>query len=269
MEFSLEAFFESQFPIIDSGKAKGFARRLEARAKANPDANDSPRVKSNTVVFAISFKGGVVVAGDRRTSGGWYDIFSDKTIKVEKLGKFSAMACAGYCNVINSLKTNMQAICETFRTRYNLELSPDGQANYLSCLLEQWWIFFVYTWAWTVAEPILATYDKELKKPRIFQFDESGYFAEFDSFAGTGCGYDVIRGLLKDRYRKDLNKKDAIDLAVRALLHSGMLSHGVSDARVAPPSIATISRSGFKWVPSEQITAIISDILKETGVKNV
>ena len=47
-----------------------------------------------------------MIAGDRRTSGGYFEIVSDETTKVHQITDYSVMAAAGFCNVISDLEDN-------------------------------------------------------------------------------------------------------------------------------------------------------------------
>ncbi len=258
MTFASE-FFTSEFPIMHQERVETIIGRLK-------DGQPSPRPtgkKSNTTVFAFTYDDGVILAGDRRMTEGYYEIASDSAVKVKQLSKFSAIACAGYCNIIRYLEDNMEAACTIFRERYQKELSPDGQANRLRNLMEGWWYFYVFYWYWYIGVPILAAYDLEMGRPRIFSFAEDGFYFEPPFLVGTGCGFEVVRGLIVDHWREDLDADSAITLAVRAMIHSGVASHGVSDARIVPPRAALIDKEGFRWVPERLIVKKRNELLKE------
>lgn len=235
MRSVLKGFCESNFPIIGREKLDRALNNL----KSNPNilSPNGKRTKSGTTVFAIKYEDGVVIAGDRRMADGWYGITSDNEIKVHQISDFSAIACSGYCNVITFLETNMSAVCSAFKERYEHDLSPDGQANFLRGLLEDWWFTFLDYWYWTAGVPLLAAYDVVLEEARIFSFDEDGFYFEPEFAAGTGCGWNSVKNVIADRRREVKNADTAIELAVRAMIHSGISSHGVSDTRISLPQI--------------------------------
>ncbi len=260
-----EKFIESRFKHLGAEELgiRGFSDQLK-----NCDREKFNRMHSNTTVFALKFKNGVLIAGDRRMSDGFLGIVSDDTLKVKELAKYSAMACAGFCNIISFLETNMTTACSTFKSLYGQDLSPDGQANFLRNLLEPWWFMSVYTWYWAVGIPILATYDMSLGMPRIFVFDDSGFNYEPEFFGGAGCGFEAIRGLVVDHWRLDMNEDFALMIAMKAMLHSGAISHGVSDARLKLPTMAVINEDGFRWIPDELLKKALGLILERTeGLK--
>lgn len=255
-----DQFFKSNFSVTGEEKMRVAAERLRGQPTQMPNG-----IRSNTTVFTIVYDGGVIIAGDRRTADGYLGIASDISTKVVQLSSFSALASAGYCNVISYLEDNMAAACRNFSEAYGRQLSPDGQAEYLKKLLESWWFFFVSTWYWTIGVPILATYDIKFNKPRIFTFDYDGYFYEPPFFAGTGCGFDSVKGLIINEWRKDIKEEQIIKLAVRAMLLSGATSSGVSDARLVLPTLAVIDKAGFRWVPKEAVANNRDQLVQEIG----
>jgi len=261
MELARE-FFGSNFPIIGKERLDNIISGL----KNLPDTlTQGTGIRSNTTVFAIKYENGVVVAGDRRMADGWYGIMSDSVVKVHQISNFSAIACAGYCNVISFLEENMTSICMAFQERYGRELSIDGQANYLKSLLEGWWFTFLAYRYWDIGVPVLAAFDQIPDRPRIFSFDADGFYFESEFTAGTGCGWNSVKNVIADRRCEVKTNDDAIELAVRAMIHSGISSHGVSDVRTVLPKVATIDVEGFKWISEEIIAGKRDKLFSENG----
>ncbi len=260
MEPLAERFTRKIFPILNGEEVVKFSEDL-AR---NPLVNLGKLQRSNTTVFAIKYADGALIAGDRRTSSDWYEIASDFSVKVKQLSGHSAIACAGSCSVIQYIEENMESICRTFREQYSHELSPDGQAKYLSKLLRGWFFSFALYY-WIVGVPILATYDVGRKKPRIFEMSEDGFCNEEKIVVGTGCGFRDVKRLILDRWQKDLDLNAALELAARAMLHSGAASHGVSDIRIVLPTVAVIESSGFRWLDEAAVAKAREQILNEEG----
>jgi|SRR3989344_1010542 len=227
--------------------------------------NEKHSIRSNTTVFALAYGGGVLIAGDRRTSGGYFDIVSDNTIKVHQISDYSAFAAAGSCNVISDLEDSLISMSASFENLYGSELSPDGQANFLKKLLEPWWFMSIYTYYWNIGIPIIAAYDREIEKPRIFVFDETGFYYEPEFFGGTGCGFDAIKGLVVDLWRPGMSEDMAILIALKAMLQSGKASSGVSDAVLHNPTICLIDREGFRMLPDSFLKKAIKQVIKDTG----
>jgi proteasome beta subunit len=258
-------FWQSRFPILHQEGMEGATRQFRQLEELAGSRLREHSLGSGTVVFAFKYRDGVILAADRRMVEGWFDIALDTAVKIKQLTRFSAMASAGMCSVIRYLQENMENACAIFSERFQRELSPDGQVRYLGNLLEKWWLFFLKYWYVELGMgiPILAAYDKALRKPRLFSFDESGFCFEPQFLTGTGCGFKAVQGLIIDRWQAGMNASSATELSLNALLCSGVMSHGVSDTRIVTPTIALIDKKGFRWVPKEEILEKKTKLLSE------
>ena len=266
MKSRAREFVNSISPVIGRELMANFTNKLSQIGETA--RNKLPQ--SATTVFTFKYNGGVIIAGDRRMVGGWYSLESDREIKVKQLSPHIALACSGYCSVIRYIEDNMETISSTFIQRFEKELSPDGAANYLRYLLEEWFFALLWLGYWAIGAPILATYDIGPDKPRIFEFSEDGFFHEPQFVAGTGCGYSAVKHIIADECMRkgNMNENDAINLAMRAMFHSGIASHGVSDIRLGLPTIGLIDRDGFRWVPEEELKNERINVLTDLGETN-
>ncbi len=255
-------FLKSIFPIQQQEAMRSFVANSLANQRQSPEARRGTGRRSNTTVFAIKYARGVVIAGDRRMSEGFFDIADDTVVKVKQITGFSAIACAGSCNVIEYIEKNMKTTCDTFTSLYGRDISPDGQAGYLQWILKEWWYFFRGYFYDELGVPVLAAYDESSKKPRIFSFGVDSFFYEPRIIAGTGCGFDAIKQVVIDRWHKHLGVNATIDLAVRAMIHAGKSSHGVSDAAITPPTVGVIDRKGFRWIDEKDIVRRTDRLIK-------
>lgn len=259
-----ERFFEERFPI-NGDRISKIINGLKQHSSTNTQAGLPGLKRSNTTVFTFTYEGGVIIAGDRRMSSDFYEIASDSATKIKQLTKHSAMACAGLCSVVKYLEENMENACNRLLETYGINISPDGQANYMERLLEGWFSWILFTGYWFVGLPILAAYDTDQNKGRIFSFYEDGFSFEPKVVAGTGCGFGDVRGLLLDRWHPRLTQDEAVELATRAMFFSGITSHGVSDSRTSVTQISTIDKRGYINVSPEVVKSNVSKILNEHG----
>lgn len=265
MSFAAE-FWESRFPILHQ-KEMEIASQQQLKGLADNRLRESLLRSSGTIVFAFKYHDGAILAADRRMLDGWYTILSDAAIKIKQLTKFSAMASAGTCSVIKYLEENMETVCNVFERYFQRELSPDGQVRHLSNLMEKWWFLFLEYLYLGLGAPILVAYNKASKKTHLFSFGEDGFHFEHPFLIGTGCGFKAVQGLIIDQWRRDMDASSAIDLSLRAMLCSGVTSHGVSDARIANPIMALIDKRGFKWVSEEKISEKKVELSKREGLR--
>jgi 20S proteasome alpha/beta subunit len=110
---------------------------------------------------------------------------------------------------------------------------------------------------------VLAAFDFKLGLSRVFSFYEDSSFHEAKFLAGAGCGFEAVKGLIIDRWEEGMDTSLAMELVVRAMLHSGISSCGVSDLRIVLPKIALIDQRGFRWVPERTVSGTRRKILRE------
>lgn len=253
--FTPEDFFRERFPrLFDRPRTTG---SLSSETLSALQHKMEGKIgESNTTILAIKCGKEAIIAADRRTSGGLY-LFSDASKKVHQLTNFSAVAFTGTVSTIQETLKSISLICRNWDNNFYEPPSLDGQANLLSRMVRSDWEWVKATGWFDVGIPVLAGYDEDQQKPRIFGFDVGGAIYESQDFFGNGCGYDYIEGTLKDNWRKDLDRAAGVKLAVKALFNSGKSSIGVSDSQVTLPLIAVIGKEGFEWIPDKLIQKFV------------
>ncbi len=252
---STEAFFKERFPqLFDKPQPKAMGN-ISPELKAQ---HEKKIAASTTTILAIKCLEDAVIAADRRTSGGLY-LFSDSSRKVHRLTDHSAVAYTGTKARIQDDFKEINLVCKNWDNNFYEPPSLDGQANLMSMLVKYNWEWFKASGWFDVAIPVLAGYDDKLEKPRIFHFDVAGSLGECENYCGDGCGYDYIEGILREGWKKNMDRKSGIKLAVKALFHSGKSSIGVSDSQLVSPLVATVNKNGFRWVPEKLIKEYVKD----------
>ncbi len=158
--------------------------------------------------LGLRFKGGVVLAADRRVSYGTF-VLSKSAKKVflinEKVGISTAGLPGDFQELVDVVKFNM--------TLYELDLNkkatPTNVAKLLSLLLYQGRFRGIY-----YAELIVGGLEGE--EPKILVLDPAGGLME-EKFAAVGTGAQVATGILEREYRDDLNEEAALSLAEKAM----------------------------------------------------
>ncbi len=158
--------------------------------------------------LGLRFKGGVVLAADRRVSYGTF-VLSKSAKKVflinEKVGISTAGLPGDFQELVDVVKFNM--------TLYELDLNkkatPTNVAKLLSLLLYQGRFRGIY-----YAELIVGGLEGE--EPKILVLDPAGGLME-EKFAAVGTGAQVATGILEREYRDYLNEEAALSLAEKAM----------------------------------------------------
>ncbi len=158
--------------------------------------------------LGLKFKGGVVLAADRRVSYGTF-VLSKSAKKVflvnERVGISTAGLPGDFQELVDVVKFNM--------TLYELDLdkkaSPTNVAKLLSLLLYQGRFRGIY-----YAELIVG--GLENGEPKILVLDPAGGLME-EKFAAVGTGAQIATGILEREYEESLGEEEAISLAEKAM----------------------------------------------------
>jgi len=203
-------------------------------------------VKKGTTTVALVFKDGVVLAADKRVSMG-YHIAHKNARKVLSVTDFIGVTTAGSVGDIQSLVGYLKAEAKLYEIKNNKRMSPKALAKLTSAILQGQRYYPLYAWL------VLGGVDKE--KGYVFSIDPIGGVSE-DDMVATGSGMEPAYGVLDDRYKKDMEKDDAVQLAVRALLAAISRNMGTGDG----VNVITITQDGTKEYTNEEIDGVIASI---------
>lgn len=192
------------------------------------------------------FKDGVVLAADKRVSMG-YHIAHKNARKVLSVTDFIGVTTAGSVGDIQSLVGYLKAEAKLYEIKNNKRMSPKALAKLTSAILQGQRYYPLYAWL------VLGGVDKE--KGYVFSIDPIGGVSE-DDMVATGSGMEPAYGVLDDRYKKDMEKDDAVQLAVRALLAAISRNMGTGDG----VNVITITQDGTKEYTNEEIDGVIASI---------
>ena len=220
-----------------------------------------PQTQATTIV-AFKFKGGVLVAGDRRATAGNTVVY-DRADKVLEIDRHSIMAIAGVPATAWEMARVLEHSLQYFRRTQLQEMSVDGKVRALSKLLRDNFGFVMQGVG--VVVPIFAAYDFAGEgQARLYFYDAMGAQFEVTEYAATGSGSPAVRGVLfyENRWGKKplhkLSEPDAVTLALRALdtaAEADTATGGVDrEARIFP-IIKIISRDGIETLSEKKIAA--------------
>jgi proteasome beta subunit len=218
-----------------------------------------PEAPHATTVLALTFPGGVVMAGDRRATMGSY-IAHREMQKVFPADEFSAIAVAGTAGLALELVRLFQLELEHYEKIEGALLSLDGKANRLATMLRAQLPLAMRGLA---VLPLFAGYDLGRGEGRIFSYDVTGgRYAEREHHA-VGSGAVFARGSLKKRWRSELSREEAVAVAVEALMDAAdddAATAGPDQARGIWPVVATVTASGYVAVPDAELADVV-DVL--------
>ncbi|MEU7577585.1 proteasome subunit beta [Streptomyces sp. NPDC041068] len=215
-----------------------------------------------TTILAVTFPGGVVLAGDRRATMG--NVIASRDMeKVFPADEYSAVGVAGTAGLAVEMVKLFQLELEHFEKVEGATLSLEGKANRLSTMIRS---NLGMAMQGLAVVPLFAGYDVDREKGRIFSYDVTGGRSEEHGFAATGSGSVFARGAMKKLYHDGLTEDQATTLAVQALYDAAdddSATGGPDVGRRIYPIVTVISDEGFRRLTDEESSAIARSILEK------
>jgi proteasome beta subunit len=232
----------------------------------NAPAGEAPAlgVPHGTTVLALKFEGGVVMAGDRRAVEG-FSIADSRMDKVFPADGHSAVGIAGVAGQAIELVRLFQTELEHYEKVEGEKLSLEGKANRLAQLLRA---SLPLVMQGLVVVPIYAGFDLRRTEGRIFRYDVIGGRYEEADYQATGSGSRDAKGSLKKRWRPGLERAQAVQAAVEALLDASeedTATGGPDPRRGIFPSVFVITGQGVDEVPETEVRTAFEAVIERRG----
>jgi len=217
-------------------------------------------VPHGTTIVAVTFPGGVVMAGDRRATTG--NVIAQRDIeKVYPADEYSCVGIAGAAGVAVELVRLFQVELEHYEKIEGTVLSLDGKANRLAMMIRGNLAMALQGLA---VVPLFAGYDLETGDGRIFSYDVTGGRYEEHEFHSVGSGSPFARGALKKLFRDDLQEVDAVTACVQALYDAAdddSATGGPDLSRRIYPVVAAVTAAGYSRMPDDQVGGIVDAVI--------
>lgn len=226
-----------------------------------PPVQGAIEAPHGTTIVAVSFPGGVVLAGDRRATMG--NIIAQRDIeKVFPADEYSAVGIAGTAGLAVEMVKLFQLELEHFEKVEGAQLSLEGKANRLSTMIRS---NLGMAMQGLAVVPLFAGWDVDREKGRIFSYDVTGGRSEEHGYAATGSGSLFARGAMKKLYRDDLTEQQALTLVVQALYDAAdddSATGGPDVARRIYPIVTVITDEGFRKLGEAESSEIARSVLE-------
>lgn len=227
---------------------------------AQPDHR--PKMPEATTVLAFHFRGGVIVAGDRRATAG-NSIMYDRCDKVIPIDRYSLMAIAGVPATAFEMARILSHNFEYYRRSQMQRMSTEGKIRALSKLLKE--NVGMALQGVGAVSPIFATFDLATGKPSISFYDLLGAEFKVLTHTATGSGSPMIRGILEHenlwgaKALEQRSEDEAATLALRLLATAAQFDSATGGARPEDnlfPVLAVITENGYRFLGDDEIAAL-------------
>ncbi|MEW1718957.1 proteasome subunit beta [Streptomyces sp. NPDC093109] len=214
-----------------------------------------------TTIVAVTFPGGVVLAGDRRATMG--NMIAQRDIeKVFPADEYSAVGIAGTAGLAVEMVKLFQLELEHFEKVEGAQLSLEGKANRLSTMIRS---NLAMAMQGLAVVPLFAGWDVDRERGRIFSYDVTGGRSEELGYASTGSGSIFARGAMKKLYHEELTEQQATTLVIQALYDAAdddSATGGPDVARRIYPIVTVITEDGFRRLTDDESSEIARAILE-------
>ena len=219
-------------------------------------------IPHGTTVLAMKCADGVLVAGDRLATAG-HSVASRDVVKVFATDTYSCMAISGAAGPAIEMARVLSVELEHYEKIEGQALELEGKANKLSQMLRQ---NLPAAMQGLAVVPLFAGFDSRRKTGRLWKFDITGGRYEETEFDATGSGGIYAKETLKQFWRPEITRDEAVGLAVRALTAAAdedRATGGVDLERGIYPVIKVCSVGGVEDGVESEIEEAYRSVVSE------
>jgi proteasome beta subunit len=256
-------FLRVQAPHLLPGSG-GLGVEEPVRARQVADLAQQP--PHGTTIVAVTFAGGVLIAGDRRATSG--NLISQRDMeKVFVADAYSAVGIAGTAGLAIEMVRIYQVELSHYEKLEGVSLSLDAKTNKLSALVRG---NLDAAMQGLAVVPLFVGYDVDAPDPasagRIVSFDVvGGRYEELAGFHSVGSGSLFARSALKKLWDPGCDEDAAIRMAVEALYDAAdddSATGGPDLARKIYPSVVTCTAAdGAVHVPEDRTAEVAEAVV--------
>lgn len=220
-----------------------------------------------TTIVALTYRGGVILAGDRRATQGNY-IANRDIDKVHITDSYSATGIAGTAAIAVEFARLYAVELEHYEKLEGVPLTFNGKANRLSALVRG---NLAAAMQGLAAVPLLVGFDIDdpdtENAGRIVSFDVAGgWHVEGDGYQAVGSGSVFAKSSIKKLYQPRGNALTALSVAVEALYDAAdddSATGGPDLVRRVFPTAVRIDSGGAVRVPEADVERIAREVIEK------
>ncbi|UGT44335.1 proteasome subunit beta [Nocardia yamanashiensis] len=220
-----------------------------------------------TTIVAVSYRGGVLIAGDRRATQG--NLLASRDIeKVYITDTYSAAGIAGTAGMAIEMIRLFAVELEYYEKIEGVPLTFDGKANKLSKMVRD---NLPAALQGLAVVPLLVGFDPAAQDPdkagRIISYDVvGGRSEERFGYTAVGSGSLFAKSSLKKTYRRGIDQDKALRNAVESLFDAAdddTATGGPDTMRDIYPTAIVIDAEGSAEVSEERLKDITRAIVAD------
>ncbi|WP_319433531.1 proteasome subunit beta [Mycobacterium sp. RTGN5] len=225
-----------------------------------------------TTIVALKYPGGVLIAGDRRSTQG--NMIAGRDVqKVYITDDYTATGIAGTAAIAVEFARLYAVELEHYEKVEGVPLTFPGKVNRLSTMVRG---NLGAALQGFVALPLLVGYDLDDSNPvgagRIVSFDAAGgWNIEEEGYHSVGSGSIFAKSSIKKLYSAVTDADSALRAAVEALYDAAdddSATGGPDLVRGIFPTAVTIEAEGAADVPEQRIAALAREVIEKRSQTN-
>ena len=201
--------------------------------------------KVGTTTVGLKFANGVVLAAESKATLG--NLVADKEAKkIVQLDDRIAMTTAGSVGDAQQLERILKAEINLYKVLRNAEITVNAVATLLANILQSYRMFPYLTML------ILGGVDK--RGPQLCSVDPLGGISDGEKYIATGSGSPIAYGVMEDQFKEDLEKNEAIEIAIKAIKAAKERDAYSGGRRI---DAMVIDEKGCEWVDKKLIEKLM------------
>jgi proteasome beta subunit len=226
----------------------------------NLPAGSMPATPHGTTIVALTFAGGVLMAGDRRATMG--SMIANRHIeKVFPADRYSVLGIAGTAGLAIDIVRLFQVELEHYEKIEGTLLSLEGKANRLGAMIRA---NLPMALQGLSVVPLFAGMEPDEAAGRLFSYDVTGGRYEELEHHSVGSGAVFARGALKKLWRPELTSEEALAVGVEALIDASdddSATGGPDMVRQLWPVVYVVTHDGATRIAPEALAAVVETIV--------
>jgi len=218
-----------------------------------------------TTIVALKYPGGVLIAGDRRSTQG-HMIAGRDVQKVYITDDYTATGIAGTAAIAVEFARLYAVELEHYEKLEGVALTFPGKVNRLATMVRG---NLGAALQGFVALPLLVGYDLDDPNPlgagRIVSFDAAGgWNVEVEGYQSVGSGSLFAKSAMKKMYTRVSDADSALAVAIEALYDAAdddSATGGPDLVRGIYPTAVTIDADGAEDVPEDRIAELAREVV--------
>ena len=266
-------------PSVDTSSFSDFLRRqaphlLPTGSGDSMGSKDGSSLPHGTTIVALKFPGGVLIAGDRRSTQG--NMIAGRDVqKVYIADDYTATGIAGTAAIAVEFARLYAVELEHYEKLEGVPLTFAGKVNRLAIMVRG---NLGAALQGFVALPLLVGYDVDDANPqaagRIVSFDAAGgWNLEDEGYQSVGSGSIFAKSSMKKLYSRVSDADSALRVAVEALYDAAdddSATGGPDLTRGIYPTAVVLRAEGAEEVSEERIAGLAREVIgartREGGV---